>query len=68
MKRSIVLFLGAFAIVAADRASAQEVAPGPGTVEVTIMPASKDDAPAFFGKDDRYGHRVYGAVIVNMMT
>jgi hypothetical protein len=39
MKRSIVLFLGAFAIVAADRASAQEVAPGPGTVEVTIMPA-----------------------------
>jgi hypothetical protein len=26
---------------------------------------SKDDAPAFFGLDTRYGHRVYGAVIVN---
>ena len=26
---------------------------------------SKDDAPAFFGRDTRYGHRVYGAVIIN---
>ncbi len=26
---------------------------------------SKDDAPAFFGEDTRYGHRVYGAVIIN---
>jgi hypothetical protein len=26
---------------------------------------SKDDAPAFFGQETRYGHRVYGAVIVN---
>jgi hypothetical protein len=26
---------------------------------------SKDDAPAFFGQDVRYGHRVYGAVIIN---
>lgn len=26
---------------------------------------SKDDAPAFFGQESRYGHRVYGAVIVN---
>lgn len=24
---------------------------------------SKDDAPAFFGRDDRYGHRVYGGLI-----
>jgi hypothetical protein len=28
---------------------------------------SKDDAPAFFGQDTRYGHRVYGAVIVNLV-
>jgi len=28
---------------------------------------SKDDAPAFFGQDTRYGHRVYGAVIVNVV-
>jgi opacity protein-like surface antigen len=26
---------------------------------------SKDDAPAFFGQDTRYGHRVYGAVVIN---
>jgi len=26
---------------------------------------SKDDAPAFFGRDTRYLHRVYGAVIIN---
>jgi hypothetical protein len=26
---------------------------------------SKDDAPAFFGQDTRYGHRVYGALIIN---
>lgn len=28
---------------------------------------SKDDAPAFFGQDTRYGHRVYGAVTVNVV-
>ena len=26
---------------------------------------SKDDAPVFFGRDSRYVHRVYGAVIIN---
>lgn len=26
---------------------------------------SKDDAPAFFGQETRFGHRVYGGVIVN---
>jgi hypothetical protein len=26
---------------------------------------SKDDAPEFFGQDTRYGHRVYGAVVIN---
>jgi hypothetical protein len=28
---------------------------------------SRDDAPAFFGKETRYGHRVYGAVLVNVV-
>jgi hypothetical protein len=28
---------------------------------------SKDDAPAFFGRDTRYAHRVYGGVIINMV-
>ena len=28
---------------------------------------SKDDAPAFFGRETRYVHRVYGAVIINMV-
>ena len=27
---------------------------------------SKDDAPEFFGRDNRYVHRVYGAVVINM--
>jgi outer membrane protein with beta-barrel domain len=27
---------------------------------------SKDDAPAFFGRETRYGHRVYGAVVVSV--
>jgi hypothetical protein len=30
-----------------------------------IAVRSKDDAPAFFGQETRYGHRVYGAVIIN---
>jgi hypothetical protein len=28
---------------------------------------SKDEAPAFFGQETRYGHRVYGAVILNVV-
>lgn len=28
---------------------------------------SKDDAPAFFGQVTRYGHRVYGGVVVNLV-
>lgn len=27
---------------------------------------SQDDAPAFFGQETRYGHRVYGAVLLNV--
>lgn len=27
---------------------------------------SKDDAPAFFGLETRYGHRIYGAVLLNV--
>jgi len=26
---------------------------------------ANDSAPAFFGQETRYGHRVYGAVIIN---
>jgi Outer membrane protein beta-barrel domain len=32
-----------------------------------IAVQSKDDAPAFFGQETRYGHRVYGGVIVNVV-
>jgi hypothetical protein len=28
---------------------------------------SKDDAPAFFGEETRYGHRVSAAVILNVV-
>jgi hypothetical protein len=31
-----------------------------------ITVRSKDDAPAFFGQETRYGHRVYGGVILNV--
>jgi len=27
----------------------------------------KDDAPSFWGQDTRYGHRVYGGVILNVV-
>jgi hypothetical protein len=26
----------------------------------------KDDAPAFFGTDNRYAHRIYGGVLLNL--
>jgi hypothetical protein len=32
-----------------------------------IAVQSKDNAPAFFGQETRYGHRVYGAVILNVV-
>jgi hypothetical protein len=31
-----------------------------------IAVQSKDDAPEFFGRETRYGHRFYGAVLVNV--
>jgi opacity protein-like surface antigen len=30
-----------------------------------IVVGSKDDAPAFFGTETRFGHRVYGALVIN---
>ena len=29
-----------------------------------LIVQSKDDAPAFFGRETRYGHRIYGAIVV----
>jgi len=31
-----------------------------------VVVRSKDDAPDFFGSETRYGHRVYGGVILNV--
>jgi hypothetical protein len=31
-----------------------------------IAVRSKDDAPSFFGLETRYGHRVYGGVLINV--
>jgi hypothetical protein len=31
-----------------------------------IAVKSKDDAPAFFGQETRYGHRVYGGLLLNL--
>jgi hypothetical protein len=32
-----------------------------------IAVQSKDEAPAFFGQENRYGHRIYGGVILNVV-
>lgn len=32
-----------------------------------IAVKSKDDAPAFFGRDTRYGHRVYVGLVINAL-
>jgi hypothetical protein len=32
-----------------------------------IAVQSQDDAPAFFGQETRYGHRVYGGLILNVL-
>jgi hypothetical protein len=53
MKRSLALVIAAVALVGAQRASAQDIASAPGTVEVTVIPAggtfftSKSAAPKF---------------------
>jgi len=53
MKRSIVVLIAAVALIGASRASAQEVAPGPGALEVTVIPGgaqfftSKNGLPDF---------------------
>ncbi len=31
-----------------------------------IAVQSKDDAPDFFGRENRYGHRIYGGVLLNV--
>ena len=53
MKRSLALVIATVAIVGAHRASAQDIAPAPGTLEVGVIPAggtfftSKNGAPTF---------------------
>ena len=53
MKRSLAFFTATLAILGAHGASAQDIAPGPGTVEVTIIPGggtfftNKNGAPKF---------------------
>jgi outer membrane protein with beta-barrel domain len=32
-----------------------------------VTAQSQDDAPAFFGQETRYGHRVYGGLILNVL-
>ncbi len=53
MKHSIAVVIAALVIVGAGRAAAQEVTPGPGTIEITLIPGgatfytSTDTAPEF---------------------
>jgi opacity protein-like surface antigen len=32
-----------------------------------IAVRSSDSAPAFFGRENRYGHRIYGALVINAL-
>jgi hypothetical protein len=62
MKRTIGLWLTAFVIAGASPALAQEIAPGPGTVEVTFMPAGG----TFFVSQDSnpdFGNYTYGGAL-----
>jgi opacity protein-like surface antigen len=62
MKRSFALVAASVAIISAHPATAQEIAPGPGTLEVTVIPgggtfyASKNGAPTF-------GNYTYGGTV-----
>jgi hypothetical protein len=53
MKRTLAILAAAFAVTAAHTAAAQDINPGPGTLEVTVIPAggtfftSKNSAPNF---------------------
>ncbi len=62
MKRTVTMLLGAFVLLAAAQGFAQEVAPGPGTVEVTLIPAGG----TFFtskGISPDFGNYTYGGAL-----
>src|SRR5258705_13172916 len=66
MKRSIALVLGLFVMGNAHRAFAQDAAPGPGTVEATVMPGG---AMFFTSRNGASGFGDYtlgGAVTYNI--
>ena len=33
----------------------------------TLRGLHQDDAPSFFGQETRYGHRVYGGIVLNVL-
>lgn len=66
MKRTVAALVTSLALAAAGHASAQELGPGPGRLEVTVIPAggtffvSRNNAPSF-GNYDLGGSVTYNA-------
>ena len=62
MIRTIGIYVGAFLLMGAAQAVAQEVAPGPGTLEVTVIPAGG----TYFtsqGSNPDFGNYTYGGAL-----
>jgi len=62
MIRTIGIYFGAFLLMGAAQAVAQEVAPGPGTLEVTVIPAGG----TYFtskGSNPDFGNYTYGGAL-----
>jgi hypothetical protein len=62
MIRTIGTYVGVFLLMGAGQAVAQEVAPGPGTLEVTVIPAGG----TYFrskGSNPDFGNYTYGGAL-----
>lgn len=62
MTRTVGIWVGAFLLFGAAQAMAQETAPGPGTLEVTVTPAGA----TFFtsqGSSPEFGNYTYGGAL-----
>src|SRR5258705_11364355 len=66
MKRSIALVLGLFVMGNAHRAFAQDAAPGPGTVEATVMPGGAMFFTSRSGASGFGDYTLGGAVTYNI--
>ena len=64
---AIALLLAAPAAAQTRAQDYPKLRPGLWEMSSRTSAQSKDDAPEFFGQENRYGHRVYGGVILNVV-